>query len=151
MKLYTNNPEETEALGKKLAQSLLNSGAKKSFIALYGDMGVGKTSFTRGFCSAISISETHSPTYTIVNEYRKGILPVFHFDMYRIESEDDLVSIDFYGYLEKDGFCICEWSENIVDEIPSDAISVTIKRTEKNDDKREIIIEGGSAIEDFIS
>ena len=151
MKLYTNNTQETEALGKRLAEALLNNLSKKSFIALYGDMGVGKTSFTRGFCSALSINETHSPTYTIVNEYRKGLFPVFHFDMYRIESEDDLVSIDFYGYLEKDGFCICEWSENIADEIPDDAISVTIKRSEKGDGKREIIIEGGSAIEDFIS
>ena len=114
-------------------------------------MGVGKTAFTRGFASALSLCGVRSPTYTIVNEYRNGRLPVFHFDMYRIEDEDDLTSIGFYDYLEKDGYCICEWSENIISEIPSDAISVTIKKTQKADEEREIIIEGGDLLEDFIA
>ena len=107
--------------------------------------------FTRGFASALSLCGVRSPTYTIVNEYRNGRLPVFHFDMYRIEDEDDLTSIGFYDYLEKDGYCICEWSENIISEIPSDAISVTIKKTQKADEEREIIIEGGDLLEDFIA
>ena len=151
MTFITNSPEETEAIGRRLSEFFLEKGKRKLFVALYGDMGVGKTAFTRGFASTLSLGGVRSPTYTIVNEYRSGKLPVFHFDMYRIEDEDDLASIGFYDYLEKDGYCICEWSENIVSEIPSDAISVTIKKTKNADEEREIIIEGGSDFEDFIA
>ena len=151
MTFITNSPEETESIGKKLSEFFFNKGIKKVFVALYGDMGVGKTAFTRGFASTLSLGGVRSPTYTIVNEYRSGTLPVFHFDMYRIEDEDDLASIGFYDYLEKDGYCICEWSENITSEIPSDAISVTIKKTNKTDEEREILIEGGIALENFIA
>ena len=151
MTFITNSPNETEDIGRRLSEFLFEKGERKAFIALYGDMGVGKTAFTRGFASALSLCGVKSPTYTIVNEYRNGRLHVFHFDMYRIEDEDDLTSIGFYDYLEKDGYCICEWSENIISEIPSDAISVTIKKTQKTDEEREIIIEGGDLLEDFIA
>ena len=151
MIIFTNNTSDTERLGEKLARFLLEKNEKRVFIALKGEMGVGKTAFTRGFGSAFDVIGVRSPTYTVVNEYRNGKLPIFHFDMYRIESEDDLVSIGFYDYLEKDGYSICEWSENIESEIPDNAISVTIKKTENQEDERQIIIEGGEILEDFIA
>lgn len=151
MNFFTKSAAETEALGKRLSEFLLSTNKKRIFIAMFGEMGVGKTAFTRGFASGLSLTGVRSPTYTIVNEYRSGILPVFHFDMYRIEDEDDLASIGFYDYLEKDGYCICEWSENIRNELPESCISVTIKKTAENENEREIIIEGGKTLEDFIA
>ena len=100
-------------------------------------MGVGKTAFTRGFASYFGITNVKSPTYTIVNEYR-GKRNIFHFDMYRIESEDDLYSIGFDEYVERDGIAIAEWSENIVDYLPPYTVFVTISRTENNENERKI-------------
>ncbi len=140
MEILTKSPSETEAAGKRLALSLTENKRIPSFIALFGEMGVGKTAFTRGFCEALEISGVRSPTYTIVNEYRNASVPVFHFDMYRVESEDDLISVGYYDYLEKYGFCLCEWSENIVEFLPDDAITVTISRTENHEDERIITI-----------
>jgi tRNA threonylcarbamoyladenosine biosynthesis protein TsaE len=98
------------------------------FIAFYGDLGSGKTAFIRGFVSVISKSSAvRSPTFTIVNEYRGGNTPVFHFDMYRIGGEDDLYSIGFYDYLDR-GFCLCEWSENIEFALPEEYLKLEIHR-----------------------
>ena len=141
MEAITKNTDETEAVGKSLALSLMEKNRHPAFIALFGEMGVGKTAFVRGFCSAINAFGIKSPTYTIVNEHNKGTLPVSHFDMYRVESEDDLISIGYYDYLEKDGFCLCEWSENIEEFIPENAIRVTISRTQNNEEERIIRIE----------
>lgn len=142
---FCDSPEKTESLGKTLAEWLISQKIERSFIALYGEMGVGKTAFTRGFASAFGCNTVKSPTYTVVNEYRMGRYPIFHFDMYRIESEDDLMSIGFYDYLTKDGYSLCEWSENIENEIPSDAITVKIERTE-NDESRKITIKGAEEL-----
>lgn len=133
---------DTERIGHHLAEKLLTSGARRAFVALYGEMGVGKTAFSRGFTSAITSSLVRSPTYTVVNEYRGGELPVFHFDMYRIDGEDDLVSVGFFDYLSRDGYCLCEWSENISEDIPEDAYKVTLLRAEGGDEERIITIEG---------
>ncbi len=133
---FTHAPEETECLGKKLA-SFLSHHKKQAFIAMFGEMGVGKTAFVRGFCSALDIHTVHSPTYAIVNEYLDGKVPVFHFDMYRIASEDDLESIAFWDYLVKDGFALCEWSENIKDALPENAILVSFERTNSLDAQEE--------------
>jgi tRNA threonylcarbamoyladenosine biosynthesis protein TsaE len=141
MNILATNTEKTESTGKELALSLLKKGKKQAFIALFGEMGVGKTAFVRGFCSALGISSVKSPTYTIVNEYVRGSHPVFHFDMYRVGDEDDLVSIGYYDYLARDGFCLCEWSENIVEFIPNEAITVTISKTDGDEDERIIKIE----------
>ena len=141
MNILATNTEKTESTGKELALSLLEKGEKQAFIALFGEMGVGKTAFVRGFCSAFGISSVKSPTYTIVNEYVRGSHPVFHFDMYRVGDEDDLVSIGYYDYLARDGFCLCEWSENIVEFIPNDAITVIISKTDGDEDERIIKIE----------
>ena len=129
--IYTVFSEvETEGIGEALAQSLYDARVPYAFVALFGEMGVGKTAFTRGFCRALGIAGVHSPTYTVVNSYEDGDYPVFHFDMYRITREDDLLSIGFDDYLSRDGYAVCEWSENIVPFIPDYAITVTISRTD---------------------
>lgn len=131
---------DTEVVGANMALSLYRSGCRRAFVALRGEMGVGKTAFVRGFCRPLGIKAVHSPTFNVVNEYRSGKTPVFHFDMYRIESEDDLMSIGYEDYLAREGYALCEWSENIEDSIPSGAYFVTITRTDgENGRKIEIV------------
>ena len=139
MTILTKSTAETEAAGKALAQTLCDAGRKSAFIAMRGEMGVGKTAFTRGFASYFGISGVKSPTYTIVNEYR-GKANIFHFDMYRISDGDDLYSVGYDDYVSSEGYLIAEWSENIEDEIPSDAIFVTISRTDGDSEERKIEI-----------
>ena len=150
MKEYkTASPEGTEALGEALARALFSASARRALIAYRGELGVGKTAFTRGFCRiAAPRAAVKSPTYTVVNEYRSGPLPIFHFDMYRIEDEDELYSIGYTDYTEKDGYILIEWSENISSALPSDAITVEILRGERESD-RTVRIEGG-AYEDLM-
>lgn len=136
----TRSPEETEAVGAALARRLEEEKITRAFIAMRGEMGVGKTAFTRGFASHFGISGVKSPTYTIVNEYR-GRVRLFHFDMYRITDGDDLYSIGYDEYVEAEGYCIAEWSENIENEIPPDAIFVTISRIEGDTEGRRIEID----------
>ena len=135
MTVYTKSPEETEKIGALLAEKLEKNKVKRAFIAMRGEMGVGKTAFTRGFASHFGIFGVKSPTYTIVNEY-KGRVRIFHFDMYRILDADDLYSIGYDDYVEADGYCIAEWSENIDKEIPEDAIYVSIDRTDGEDGRK---------------
>ena len=136
LELISSTVEETEAAGARLAEILKADPSLPRFVAMYGDLGSGKTAFTRGFASLASPSSAvRSPTFTIVNEYRNGDVPVFHFDMYRIGDEDELYSIGFYDYLSK-GFCLCEWSENIADAVPADAYIVTITRTDGENGRR---------------
>ncbi len=144
MTYFTSSAEETEAVGKALAALLEKKGIKRAAVAFRGELGVGKTAFTRGFASHFGISGVKSPTYTIVNEYR-GKARIFHFDMYRIESADDLYSIGYDEYIESDGYSIIEWSENIEEELPKYTVYVTITRCEPYPDGRRIEIEN----EDF--
>ena len=138
LELITVSPEETESAGARLAEILMNDDTLPRFIAMYGDLGSGKTAFTRGFASLASPSSAvRSPTFTIVNEYRSGKVPVFHFDMYRIGDEDELYSIGFYDYLSK-GFCLCEWSENIEYALPEEYLRAEILRTGRDDNERSI-------------
>ncbi len=126
---YTNSASETEAVGRALAQALERDGKKSAFIAMRGEMGVGKTAFVRGFSANFGVAGVKSPTYTVVNEYR-GSARIYHFDMYRITDGDDLYSIGYDDYVESDGYVLAEWSENVEDYIPEDAIYVTISRTD---------------------
>ncbi len=136
IKLHSNAVDATEAIGRSLAQAL-EKGAPgtPTFVALYGDLGAGKTAFVRGFVSLLSPeSRVKSPTYTIVNEYRRGAYPVFHFDLYRMEDADSLDSIGFEEYL-KSGICIAEWCEHLGDRAPTSMLTVTIEKcgeTERN-------------------
>ena len=137
MTVITKSPEQTELLGKKLA-AFLRPG---DVIAYYGDLGAGKTAFTRGLAAGLGIREAvTSPTYTIVNEYLSGRMPLFHFDMYRLSSSDELFDIGWEDYLQRGGVCAVEWSENVADAMQG-AISVRIGRD--SDEQRTIIIEGG--------
>lgn len=139
MEYNTNDVIQTEKLGAELAESLPCAPA---FVALYGDLGAGKTAFVRGFTSVLSPgSRVKSPTYTIVNEYRKGKCPVYHFDLYRIESEDDLDAIGFEEYVQN-GICIAEWCEHIGDLLPEHAVTVKIEKTGENERKITIRKEG---------
>ena len=140
MTYFTKSAQETEAVGAELARIIDESGAKRVFIAMRGEMGVGKTAFTRGLASYFDITGVKSPTYTIVNEY-KGKRRIFHYDMYRVASEDDLYSTGYDDYLERDGITVAEWSENIEEFIPDNAIFVTISRTPDLDEGRRIEVD----------
>jgi tRNA threonylcarbamoyladenosine biosynthesis protein TsaE len=133
------NTEDTEKIGERLARTLYEKKINRAFIAMRGEMGVGKTAFSRGFCRFYGIKGVKSPTYTVVNEYR-GITRIFHYDMYRITSEDDLISTGYDDYCEAEGFVIAEWSENIDELIPYDAIFVSIGRLAEDEGYRSIEI-----------
>ena len=132
----THSPEETEAVGEALGKTL-SPGA---VIAYRGGLGAGKTAFTRGLARGLNCRETvTSPTYTIVNEYLGGRIPLFHFDMYRLKSSEDLWDIGWEDYLDRGGVCAVEWSENVEDAM---AGAVTVSITRVDDNTRNIQIEG---------
>ena len=140
MEYITNSPAETEAVGAALA-AVLKPG---TVIAYRGDLGAGKTAFTRGLARGLGVTEAvTSPTYTIVNEYPGGRIPLFHFDMYRLGSEDELFDIGWEDYLERGGVCAVEWSENVWGAM-EDAVTVTITRLDE--ETRKIQIEGGDIL-----
>ena len=142
MEYITHSPLETEAVGAALA-AVLRPG---TVIAYRGDLGAGKTAFTRGLARGLGCQEiVTSPTYTIVNEYLGGRLPLFHFDMYRLASSDDLWDIGWEDYLERGGVCAVEWSENVA-EAMEDAITVRIEKL--GEESRRITVEGGDALAD---
>ena len=143
MVFLTNSPEETEAVGAALGK-VLQPG---TVLAYRGDLGAGKTAFTRGLAKGLGCGEiVTSPTYTIVNEYLGGRIPLFHFDMYRLRSSDDLFDIGWEDYLDRGGVCAVEWSEN-VDDAMEDAIYITIEKL--GEDARRITIEGGGDLADL--
>lgn len=136
LEFETHCTHETEKLGEKLAKSL----KENDIIAFYGNMGMGKTAFIRGICKGLEcLDDVSSPTFAIVHEY-KGMYPIYHFDMYRIQNYDDLYSTGFFEYLNN-GILLIEWSENIESIIPNNAIKITLQRG-KNDQDRIINIEG---------
>ena len=138
MDYITTSPEETEVLGAALGR-IIPAG---TVLAYRGDLGAGKTAFTRGLARGLGCGETvTSPTYTIVNEYLGGRLPLFHFDMYRLSSADDLFDIGWEDYLDRGGVCAVEWSENIA-EAMAGAVTVAIEKLGEN--TRRITIEGGN-------
>ena len=142
MEYLSHSVEETEAIGEALA-GRLHGG---SVVAYRGSLGMGKTAFTRGLARGLGCrGRVTSPTFTIVNEYR-GNMPLFHFDMYRLASSDDLWDIGWEDYLERGGVCAVEWSEN-VDDAMENAIYVTIYKT--GEESRRIVIEGGETIADL--
>ena len=143
MEFITNSPEETEKIGAAVGK-IIPAG---TVLAYRGDLGAGKTAFTRGLARGLGFKEAvTSPTYTIVNEYLGGRLPLFHFDMYRLSSADDLFDIGWEDYLDRGGVCAVEWSENVREALPPDAVTVTIARCPENDGWRSITIEGGEPL-----
>ena len=143
MQYITNSPAETEAIGAALGKII----KKGTVIAYRGDLGAGKTAFTRGLARGLGCTEiVTSPTYTIVNEYLGGRIPLFHFDMYRLRSSDDLFDIGWEDYLDRGGVCAVEWSEN-VDDAMEDALYITIEKL--GEDSRRITLEGGDCLADL--
>ena len=140
LSVQTASPQQTEAVGADLARLLCDDPSLPPFIALYGDLGVGKTAFVRGFASVYApASRVKSPTFSLVNEYRGEKRSVFHFDMYRITDEDELYSIGFYDYPERGGICLVEWSENIPFALPDRSLRVEILKDSLTDvDSRTI-------------
>ncbi|WP_316610467.1 tRNA (adenosine(37)-N6)-threonylcarbamoyltransferase complex ATPase subunit type 1 TsaE [uncultured Ruminococcus sp.] len=135
-RFITNSAEETEQLGERIASKLKGM----EVIALFGGLGMGKTAFTRGLARGLGADDVvSSPTFALVNEY-SGRVPVYHFDMYRVTSWDDLYSTGFFDYLDT-GVLIIEWSENIEGALPENALRITISRGE-NDNQRIFDIEG---------
>ena len=141
MEFYSHNEAETEAIGARLAAAL-SPGA---VVAYEGGLGMGKPAFTRGLAAGLGYKgRVTSPTFTIVNEYEGGRLPLFHFDMYRLNSADDLFDIGWEDYLARGGVCAVEWSENVADALPENTVRVRIDRD--GDTGRRITIEGGNLL-----
>ena len=141
MVFVTNSPAETEAVGAALATQLTPGAV----IAYRGDLGAGKTAFTRGLARGLGVTDpVTSPTYTIVNEYLSGRMPLFHFDMYRLRSGDDLFDIGWEDYLERGGVCAVEWSENVAEALENPLV-VTIEKL--GEDSRRITVEGGETLD----
>lgn len=140
MKRYiSNSTEETEQIAAQLAKSLRSGDV----LAYQGGMGAGKTAFTRGLCRGLGLEDhVSSPTFALVHQYGSGSKALYHFDMYRVESFEDLYSTGFFDYLDYGGILAIEWSENIARALPEGTVTVTINKTEDNPQQREIIIEG---------
>lgn len=138
MEYLSHSPEETEQLGEQLGRTLRPG----SVVAYRGDLGMGKTAFTRGLARGLGCTcRVTSPTFTIVNEY-SGVLPLFHFDMYRLDSSDELFDIGWEDYLSRGGVCAVEWSERVEDALPDDTLWVSIARGNGEND-RIITVTGG--------
>ena len=143
MEFLTHSPDETQRVGAALAKTLRGG----EVIAFLGDLGAGKTAFTRGLAEGLGVTDAvTSPTYTIVNEYLTGRLPLFHFDMYRLGSSEELFDIGWEDYLARGGVCAVEWSENVEDALEA-PITVRIDRVPDGDDCRRITITGGKPLE----
>lgn len=139
MEYISNSPAETEALGEALA-ARLTAG---TVVAFTGDLGAGKTAFTRGLARGLGVPDrVTSPTFTIVNEYLGGRLPLFHFDMYRLPDSDALFDIGWEDYLDRGGVCAVEWSEQVEDALPEDTVTVSLARHPDQESWRIITIKG---------
>ena len=143
MVFLTKNEKETAEVGAKLACEL----SAGSVVAFRGALGAGKTAFVRGMAQGLGLdTRVYSPTFTIVNEYEGGRLPLFHFDMYRLADSEALFDIGWEDYLDRGGVCAVEWSENVADAMEG-AIIVTIEKL--GEDSRRILIEGGDFLADL--
>ena len=139
MEYLAHNEAETEALAARLG-AVLQPG---TVLAYVGNLGMGKTAFTRGLARGLGYTgRVTSPTFNIVNEYEGGRLPLFHFDMYRLEDADALFDIGWEDYLDREGVCAVEWSERVTEALPADTVWITLARCPEEDSWRTITIEG---------
>ena len=142
MEYISHSEAETEQLGEALAKTL----SPGTVVAYAGDLGMGKTAFTRGLARGLGYAgRVTSPTFTIVNEYPSPV-PLFHFDVYRLENSDALYDIGWDDYLDRGGICAVEWSENIADALPESTVFVRIQRHDSEEGWRVINIEGSDAL-----
>jgi len=147
VRFISKNTEDTYRIGKKLGKLLFPG----SIICLNGDLGTGKTAFTQGIGKGLGVSEhVVSPTYTIINEYTSGRIPLYHFDVYRLGSSDEMYELGCDEYFYGDGVTVVEWADSVEDVIPSERLWVTINKLEEPD-QREIIMEAtGSIYEELL-
>lgn len=139
MTWYSENEKETERIGRELADRL-KPGA---VVAFTGDLGAGKTALVRGIAEGLGIcGRVTSPTFAIVNEYEGGRLPLFHFDMYRLSSAEDLFDIGWEDFRYRAGVCVIEWSERIKEALPEDSLFIDIKRGEGEEQRIITLREG---------
>lgn len=138
MILETNSPQETFSAGRQLGEKAFPG----QVITLTGDLGVGKTVFTQGLAKGLGIEEpVNSPTFTIVQVYDEGRLPLYHFDVYRISCEEEMEDTGYEEYFYGEGVCLVEWAELVKELIPADAVWITIEKDyTKDDDYRRITI-----------
>ncbi len=136
MKEYvSNSPLETEKIAEEFAKTLEGG----EVIAFRGTLGMGKTCFTRGLAKGLGfLGDVTSPTFALINEYLGGRLDVFHFDMYRISSWEELYSCGFFEYIEQNGVVVAEWSENIENALPQNSIYVELENIGENSRKIKI-------------
>lgn len=147
MKYISHSATETENIGRMLGK-ILPAG---TVIALFGNLGAGKTCFTRGFCSGMGIdTDVYSPTFAIVNEYRGNSKILYHFDMYRVSGFEDLYSTGYFDYLDTDASLIIEWSENIESVLPEDCVRIMINKSDIDENERIIEIIGCEDFENII-
>ena len=131
MRIVTHSAAETERLGERVA-GVLRGG---EVLALFGPMGMGKTAFTRGLARGLGVrGEVSSPTFALIHEHA-GKIPLYHFDMFRVTSWDDLYSTGFFDYLETGGVLVIEWSENIEGARPEDAVRISVSRGASEDER----------------
>jgi tRNA threonylcarbamoyladenosine biosynthesis protein TsaE len=136
LKLVSNSVDETFQIGHKLGKLLVRG----NILCLSGDLGAGKTAFTKGIGKGLEIQEyVTSPTYTIINEY-EGRIPLYHFDVYRLESAEEMFELGYEEYFYGDGAVVLEWADNVKEIIPNERLWITILKT-NNDNSREIILE----------
>lgn len=136
VKLISHNADETEQIGEKIAKKLHGT----EVIALFGGLGMGKTAFTSGFVKGLGINaDVSSPTFAICNEYIGNDCRVYHFDMYRIESWDDLYSTGFFDYIDSGAYILAEWSENVFGALPDDSVIIEIEKLGDNDRRFKIM------------
>ncbi|HIR19265.1 MAG TPA: tRNA (adenosine(37)-N6)-threonylcarbamoyltransferase complex ATPase subunit type 1 TsaE [Candidatus Pelethomonas intestinigallinarum] len=138
MEYLSHSETETEAAGQALAAKLRPGDV----VAYRGDLGAGKTAFTRGLARGLGChGRVTSPTFTIVNEY-EGPTPLFHFDLYRLGGEEELWDIGWEDYLARNGVCAVEWSEIAPGALPENTVYVTLRRRPGAEEEREILVEG---------
>lgn len=143
MEIKTHSEKETFELGKRIANAV-NPG---TVILFYGDLGAGKTVMTKGIAAGLGITEMiTSPTFTIMQEYEGGRMPLYHLDVYRIEDPDEMEEVGLNEYIYGNGLTVIEWAEQIEDILPEDAIKITIERNVENPEDRDIRIEGDLAL-----
>lgn len=135
-KIVSNSPEETERLGVDFAADL----EPGTVVAFFGDLGSGKTTFIRGVCRGLNVTDrVSSPSFTVINEY-SGRLPVYHFDFYRIVSTDELWELGWEEYFYGQGVCLIEWADHVADFLPERRIEVHMRHLSQNEDQREITV-----------
>lgn len=142
MEYLSHSEAETQAIGRELGRRLKPG----TVLAYRGDLGMGKTAFTRGLADGLGCSgRVASPTFTIVNEY-EGPIPLFHFDLYRLPDADALFDIGWEDYLDRGGVCAVEWSERVTEALPEDTVWVTLARCPEQDGWRAITVEGADLL-----